>query len=102
MTIGEICLVRLAMTSRILIGAFGLLAIAVVVLAATVLPAAAGMSRHRTTQELAAQSSRTRITIYPRRRELGPNAKRYCRARLVQEYRPSGTVIVPRMQCWWQ
>jgi hypothetical protein len=31
----------------------------------------------------------------------GPNATRQCVARLVQEARPSGTVIVPRMQCWW-
>ena len=31
----------------------------------------------------------------------GPNARRECRARYVQEYRPSGTVVVPRMNCWW-
>jgi hypothetical protein len=31
----------------------------------------------------------------------GPNAKRECAARYVQEFRPSGTVIVPRMRCWW-
>jgi hypothetical protein len=31
----------------------------------------------------------------------GPNAKRECVARYVQEFRPSGTVIVPRMRCWW-
>jgi hypothetical protein len=31
----------------------------------------------------------------------GPNAKRACTARYVQEYRPSGTVVVPRMSCWW-
>jgi hypothetical protein len=31
----------------------------------------------------------------------GPNAKRACAARYVTEYRPSGTVIVPRMNCWW-
>jgi hypothetical protein len=31
----------------------------------------------------------------------GPNAKRECTARYVQEFRPSGTVIVPRMHCWW-
>src|SRR6187402_365001 len=31
----------------------------------------------------------------------GPNAKRACVARYVQEYRPSGTVVVPRMGCWW-
>lgn len=31
-----------------------------------------------------------------------PNAVRECRAWYVQEFRPSGTVIVPRMRCWWQ
>jgi hypothetical protein len=31
----------------------------------------------------------------------GPNAKRECTARYVQEFRPSGTVIVPRMNCRW-
>jgi hypothetical protein len=31
----------------------------------------------------------------------GPGYVRECAAQLVQEYRPSGTVIVPRMQCWW-
>ncbi len=48
------------------------------------------------------QSSRPRprITIHPR--QLPPTAKRYCRSWLVKEYRVSGPVIVPRMQCWWQ
>ena len=31
----------------------------------------------------------------------GPNAVRVCNAHYVQEYRPSGTVIVPRMSCYW-
>jgi len=31
----------------------------------------------------------------------GPNARRECTARYVTEYRPSGTVVVPRMNCWW-
>jgi hypothetical protein len=31
----------------------------------------------------------------------GPDAVRVCNARYVQEYRPSGTVIVPRMSCYW-
>jgi hypothetical protein len=31
----------------------------------------------------------------------GPNAVRVCNATYVQEYRPSGTVIVPRMSCYW-
>ena len=32
----------------------------------------------------------------------GPNAVRVCSATYVQEYRPSGTVIVPRMSCYWR
>ena len=32
----------------------------------------------------------------------GPNAVRDCTANLVQEFRPSGTVIVPRMNCFWR
>jgi hypothetical protein len=31
----------------------------------------------------------------------GPNAVRICNAWYAQEYRPSGTVIVPRMRCYW-
>jgi hypothetical protein len=32
----------------------------------------------------------------------GPGYMRQCKSRLVQEARPSGTVIVQRMQCWWE
>ena len=32
----------------------------------------------------------------------GPNAVRDCTARYVQEYRPSGTVITPRVNCYWR
>jgi hypothetical protein len=32
----------------------------------------------------------------------GPGFVRQCQARLIPEYRPSGTVIVPRMRCWWE
>lgn len=54
-------------------------------------------------------SSQSRKVIHraPRRvriftpRTLGPNAVRICNAHYEQEYRPSGTVIVPRMQCYW-
>jgi hypothetical protein len=31
----------------------------------------------------------------------GPNAVRVCDAHYEQEFRPSGTVIVPRMRCYW-
>jgi hypothetical protein len=62
------------------------------------------------------QKPRTRIRVqplYPYRRfhslyplpydveYPGPNARRDCSVRYVQEYRPSGTVVVPRMNCWW-
>jgi hypothetical protein len=54
-----------------------------------------------------------RVPIYPRREGIpeqgvyphydpGPNAIRDCVANYVQEARPSGTVIVPRMHCYWR
>jgi hypothetical protein len=49
-----------------------------------------------------ATRSPPRIVIHPRTIHPGPNAKRYCRSWLAREYRVSGPVIVPRMQCWWQ
>ena len=39
--------------------------------------------------------------VYPRYNP-GPNAVRDCSAHYVQEYRPSGTVITPRMNCVWR
>jgi hypothetical protein len=39
--------------------------------------------------------------VYPRYNP-GPNAVRVCNAHYVQEYRPSGTVITPRMHCFWR
>ncbi|HWF94350.1 MAG TPA: hypothetical protein VG291_05265 [Xanthobacteraceae bacterium] len=32
----------------------------------------------------------------------GPDAVRQCSFQLAPEYRPSGTVIVPQMHCWWE
>jgi hypothetical protein len=53
-----------------------------------------------------------RLRIYPRyqpepdgvypRYYPGPNAVRDCAATYVEEHRPSGTVIVPRMNCYWR
>jgi hypothetical protein len=40
---------------------------------------------------------RPRIEIYPARKLV-----RECTSWLEQEARPSGTVIVPRMRCWWR
>jgi hypothetical protein len=59
--------------------------------------------------------ARTRIRVVPLQRQPaawdyprpgdvswpGPGALRDCVFRLEQEYRPSGTVIVPRQSCWW-
>ncbi len=54
----------------------------------------------------------TRLRVYPQyapgpddvypRYYPGRNAVRDCTATYVQEYRPSGTVIVPRMNCFWR
>jgi hypothetical protein len=53
-----------------------------------------------------------RVPVYPRNQPEpddvypryfpGRNAVRDCTATYVQEYRPSGTVIVPRMSCYWR
>ena len=52
-----------------------------------------------------------RVPVYPRehydpdvypRYNPGPNAVRECTAHYVQEVRPSGTVITPRMNCYWR
>jgi hypothetical protein len=63
--------------------------------------------------DVSAQQRRVlrRVPVYPRetwRPDVypqyypGPNAVRVCNAHLVQEYRPSGTVITPRMHCYWR
>ncbi len=64
--------------------------------------------------EVSAQRRRplTRLRVYPYyvpnpdgvypRYYPGRNAVRECNATYVQEYRPSGTVIVPRMSCFWR
>ncbi len=81
----------------------------------------ASAAAEETSQDISAQSRtyrrpRTQLRVYPRypRRNFhtlyplpyaidypGPYAVRQCVSRLVQEHRPSGTVIVPRMRCWW-
>jgi len=68
-------------------------------------PMATEVSAQRRTRPL------RRLPIYPRyewepdvypRYNPGPNAVRDCTATYVQEYRPSGTVIVPHMNCYWR
>jgi hypothetical protein len=43
----------------------------------------------------------TQLRVYRDRAYLPPNAVRTCDAWYEQEFRPSGTVIVPRMRCRW-
>jgi hypothetical protein len=44
-----------------------------------------------------------RIRVHPAAQtHPGPNSVRQCVSWLEPEYRPSGTVIVPRMRCWWE
>jgi hypothetical protein len=65
--------------------------------------------------DISAQSRRvrrpaTRLRVYPRynpddvypRYFPGRNAVRDCTATYVQEFRPSGTVITPRVNCFWR
>jgi hypothetical protein len=71
-------------------------------------------SQHAAT-DMSAQHRRTerpptRLRVHPRynpdevypRYNPGPNAVRDCTATYVEEFRPSGTVIVPRMNCFWR
>jgi hypothetical protein len=69
------------------------------------------VAQARPNSDVSAQTrQRPRVRIYrtPDERGVypsynpGPNAVRDCTANLVQEYRPSGTVIVPRMNCYWR
>src|SRR5947208_321590 len=74
---------------------------------------ASGMAAEMAT-ELSSQRRRpvTRLRAYPTypaepydvypRYFPGRNAVRDCNATYVQEYRPSGTVIVPHMNCYWR
>jgi hypothetical protein len=44
-----------------------------------------------------------RVRVHPLAQSVpGPDAVRQCSFRLAPEYRPSGTVIVPQMHCWWE
>ena len=63
------------------------------------------------TSEMSAQTRRPRVRVRIYREDErgvypsyfpGPNAVRDCTATYVKEYRPSGTVIVPRMSCFWR
>ena len=90
---------------------------------ALVLPSEAGWAQSAPSGARVAQAAPTepvaprpvrrtpRLRIYPnyeavpevyQRYYPGPNAVRECNATYVQEFRPSGTVIVPRMNCFWR
>lgn len=61
-------------------------------------PAAASKPSDLTAQRRVRRQP-TRLRVY--RSFPGPNSQRVCNARYVQEYRPSGTVIVPVVNCYW-
>jgi hypothetical protein len=102
---------------RMMMGAVGL-AVAVAslmpVASRAQAPAANALSQaSRPATELSAQSRQRplrRLRVYPRyeadgvypRYFPGRNAVRDCIATYVQEFRPSGTVITPRMNCFWR
>jgi hypothetical protein len=65
-------------------------------------PAAASPSvTDLSAQRRTSQRRPTRLRVHPRYTP-GPNAVRDCTATYVQEFRPSGTVIVPHMNCFWR
>ena len=61
--------------------------------------AAPAIKGARASTDISAQERRppTRFRVYPGRRLL----YRDCTFRLAQQWRPSGTVIVPVQHCWW-
>jgi hypothetical protein len=111
---------KMTRTSGVIIAAVGALAlVAAVPAAAQTAPGVAG--KRAVATEFSAQSrpvrARTRIRVtpaYPYRtfstdypvpykyEYPGPGFVRQCASWLRPEYRLSGTVIVPKMQCWWE
>jgi hypothetical protein len=109
---------RMTRTSAVIIAAVGMLG------SAATIPAAAQTAPRGdrpVVTEFSAQSRparpRTRVRVtpaYPYRtfstdypvpykyEYPGPGAVRQCASWLRSEYRLSGTVIVPKMQCWWE
>jgi hypothetical protein len=70
--------------------------------------AVAGKPHGLSAQEFSAQSRKVlhraphRVRVYGGSAGPGPNSVRVCNAHYEQEHRPSGTVIVPRMNCYWR
>lgn len=98
---------QLRRTQLRMLAATALLAGALVALQVSSSVAQKATARHGLTAEEFSSQSREVIRRAPRRvriyspRGPGPNSVRMCNAHYEQEYRPSGTVIVPRMQCYW-
>jgi hypothetical protein len=95
-------------TSTLLGGALAglFLALPVGAHAASVGKEASGAATKLTAEEFSAQSRQIirrtrRVPIYGGSHYLSPNAVRICNVHYEQEYRPSGTVIFPRMHCYW-
>jgi len=68
---------------------------------AQALPPDAPPPRRRPPTRLRVQPYYNPDGVYPRYNP-GPDAVRECNATYVEEYRPSGTVIVPHMSCYWR
>jgi hypothetical protein len=106
--------IRMAALSAALAGALALPATG-----ASAQTASQGLRTAQAAQPVASEASAqrrvrppTRLRVYPNyepgpagvypRYYPGRNAVRECNATYVQEYRPSGTVIVPHMSCYWR
>ena len=96
-------------TSAIFLGLFaGLMALAAPDLSRAAPVTVAASGHGPAAEEFSAQSRKAnrraprRIPVYRGSSYPGPNAVRVCNAHYEQEYRPSGTVIVPRMTCYWR
>jgi hypothetical protein len=97
------------MTSAIAVGLLAAMAVLAASQGAVAGPVAgASVSHGLTAQEFSAQSRKVlrrtvrRVPVYRSSNHPGPNSVRVCNAHYEQEYRPSGTVIVPRMNCYWR
>ena len=93
--------------SRLAIGALAVTLLALAVPASaqqpvsgTVVASPSGAAR---ASDMSAQERpRTRLRVTPLRRvPLDRRAYRQCQDWYETEHRPSGTVIVPKMRCWW-
>lgn len=87
--------------SRLAIGALAVTLLALAVPASAQQPASpSGVAR---ASDVSAQERpRTRLRVTPlRRAPLDRRAYRQCQDWYETEHRPSGTVIVPKMRCWW-